>query len=79
MLTCGTIHAGTAPNIIPDSVTVEGTLRTFDEGVRQFCLKRAKEIVSSVAEAFRAEGRFEVLGGCVPLCVDEDLQKNVFA
>ena len=78
VLTCGTIHAGTAPNIIPSSVTVEGTLRTLDEEVRQFCLQRAKEIVSSVAAAFRAEGVFEVLGGCSPLCVDPDLQKNVY-
>lgn len=78
VLTYGTIHAGTAPNIIPNSVVVEGSLRTFDEEVRQFCLKRAGEIVSSVATAFRADGKFEVLGGCAPLCADPALQKDVY-
>lgn len=78
VLTYGTIHAGTAPNIVPNSVVVEGTLRTFDENVRQFCLKRMEEIIVSVSAAFRAEGKFEVLGGCAPLCVDPELQKDVF-
>lgn len=77
VLTYGSIHAGTAPNIIPDSVVVEGTLRTFDENIRQFCLKRMSEIITSISAAFRADGEMEVMGGCSPLVVDAALQKDV--
>lgn len=78
VLTYGSIHAGTSTNSIPDSVVVEGTMRTFSEEVRRFSLKRAEEIVASVAAAFRAEGKFEVMGGCAPLCVDPEFREDVF-
>lgn len=78
VMTYGTIQAGTAPNIIPDSVVVEGTMRTLDENVRQFALQRMREIVPSVAAAFRAEGKMEILGGCAPLCVEPEFREDVF-
>lgn len=78
VITYGSIHAGTAPNIIPDSVVIEGSMRTFDDSVRKFGLRRMEEIVSSVAAAFRAEGKVEILGGCAPLCVDAEFRADVF-
>lgn len=77
VMTFGSIHAGTAPNVIPNDVVIEGTMRTLDDNVRQFCLKRMAEIVSSTAASFRAEGRFEVMGGCAPLCVDASFRSDV--
>jgi amidohydrolase len=51
VVTIGTIHGGMRHNIIPDSVEMTGTIRTFDEGVRTELLARiertAKDIASS--------------------------------
>jgi amidohydrolase len=35
VVSLGQIHAGTAPNIIPDEVFIEGTLRSYDPAVRE--------------------------------------------
>lgn len=45
------IHGGTAFNVIPQEVTLEGTIRTFDSGVRQKVVERFEQIVRGVGEA----------------------------
>ncbi len=35
VITIGTINGGTGPNIVPETVEMSGTIRTYDEGVRQ--------------------------------------------
>ena len=55
VLTIGSIHGGTAPNIIPTRVELQGTLRVFDPAVRERLLARAREQVSCIAAAFRVE------------------------
>lgn len=34
VVTIGSIHAGDAPNVIPDRVTLNGTIRSFEESIR---------------------------------------------
>jgi amidohydrolase len=34
VVTIGSIHGGTGPNIVPDQVKMAGTIRTYDAGVR---------------------------------------------
>jgi amidohydrolase len=46
-----TIHGGTTFNVIPQETTLEGTIRTFDIGVRQKVLERFEQIVRGTAEA----------------------------
>ncbi|MFN8452739.1 MAG: peptidase dimerization domain-containing protein [Anaerolineae bacterium] len=31
-MTIGSIHGGAATNVIPDEVTISGTMRSFDDG-----------------------------------------------
>ena len=45
------LHSGTAFNVIPQEARLEGTIRTFDEGVRQRVLERIDQIVQGVASA----------------------------
>ncbi len=45
------IHAGTAFNVIPQEVMLEGTIRSFDLRVRERVLKRFQEIIHGVGEA----------------------------
>ena len=59
----GTIHGGTAFNVVSDQVELSGTVRTLDDSVREFILKRTEEIASSVAGGLRGEARFDHVRG----------------
>ncbi len=48
------IHGGTAFNIIPESVELKGTLRTFDAAHREYIIGRIKAVAQGVAEMMRA-------------------------
>jgi amidohydrolase len=45
------IHAGDASNVIPQTVEMRGTIRTFEPEVEQMALKRLAEIATGVGEA----------------------------
>lgn len=51
VITIGTIHGGVRNNIIPDSVEMTGTIRTFDVGERESLLAKLRNTVEHVAEA----------------------------
>lgn len=73
VLTIGTMQAGTAPNVIPDSVVMGGSLRTFDEETRSFIKTRMTEIAQSVAGTFRATAEVSFGSGCPTLINDNEL------
>ena len=73
VLTIGTMHAGTAANVIPDSVVMGGSIRTYDEDTREFIKNRMKEIADGVATAFRANAEVTFGSGCPTLVNDRDL------
>ena len=49
VVTVGRISAGVRYNIIPDSVVLEGTIRTFDEAMRTSIHERIKRTAESIA------------------------------
>ncbi len=73
VLTIGSIHGGTAPNVIPDTVELNGSIRTYDEDVRSFLKNRITEIAQTIATAFRAEAEVSFGSGCPTLVNDNDL------
>jgi hippurate hydrolase len=73
VLTFGCIRAGSAPNVIPDTVTMTGSLRTFDEGTRTAIKARMSELASGIARAFRCEATVRFTGGCPSLFNDAEL------
>ncbi|MEO8001046.1 MAG: M20 family metallopeptidase [Arenimonas sp.] len=56
----GAIKGGIRYNIIPDEVELIGTIRTFDEGMRQKVFAELKNIAANVAEAHGATVLSEV-------------------
>ncbi len=54
------INGGTAFNVIPQEVTMEGTIRTFEPRVREKVVKRFEEIVSGVASAMGCKAEVNV-------------------
>jgi amidohydrolase len=54
------IHGGTAFNVIPPEVRLEGTLRTFDHGVRQRVIERVEQIARGVGEGMGCSVEVEI-------------------
>ena len=73
VLTIGQIHAGQAANVIPDTVDMEGTIRTYDEDVRAFIKQRITEISQGIATSFRATADVIFGKGCPVLENDAEL------
>jgi len=54
VVTIGAIKGGVRENIIPDSVEMRGTIRSFDEGMRDDIHARVTELAEGIAGAARA-------------------------
>ena len=77
VLTIGTFHAGEAGNVIPDTATMGGTIRTYDEKTRAYLKERMTAITKNVAEAFRASADVSFGSGCPTLVNDKGLSETV--
>ena len=52
VITVSTIHGGEIHNVIPEQVTLSGTIRSFNEETRDLLLKRFHEVVEQTAAAY---------------------------
>lgn len=75
-----TIHGGDAFNIIPSTVTLTGTVRTLEEGVRDLVEKRLRKAVAGIADAFEAKAELDYIRN-YPVTVNnsEQVEKAVRA
>jgi len=73
VVTVGTIEGGYRNNIIADKVTMTGTLRSQDPGVRSGLEARARRILDGIAAAYGARATLEVLYGYPPVINDAEL------
>ena len=73
VVTVGRFHGGEAPNIIPGTCVLEGTIRTFDREVTARLMARIGEIAENTARAFRGSARVEELASAPPLKNDPAL------
>ncbi|MGL5151501.1 MAG: M20 metallopeptidase family protein [Clostridium sp.] len=60
VITVGSIHGGTAQNIIPEEVTISGIIRTMTKEDREYAIKRLREIVEGICLSSRGEGIIEI-------------------
>lgn len=77
VLTVGEIHGGTAPNIIPDQVTMRGAMRAFDEGLRQEMLKQIGQITRDCCAALGAKGEVARDVGIPSIISDPEIADGV--
>ena len=75
VLTFGTMNGGTAANVIPDTVVMGGSIRTYDEATRSYIKERMTEIARGVAGAFRTEAEVTFGSGCPTLVNDKELSE----
>lgn len=60
-ITTGGFDSPGSRNVIPNEVTIEGTLRTFSEKTRAYLKERLPELAEGIAKAYRGETEFEFL------------------
>ncbi len=70
VVTVGRMQAGEAFNVIAGSAVLEGTVRAFDEGVRQVVRARVAAVLEHTAAAAGAELELEYVDGYPPLVND---------
>jgi amidohydrolase len=73
VVTIGTIHGGSAPNIVPQSVEMTGTIRSYDEKVREEVHKEIHLTVENIAESAGAKAQVTITRGYGATVNDEAL------
>lgn len=79
IITFGSIHGGTANNIIANKVEIKGTIRTLDPESRTFVQKRIHEMVRGIASAMGATVDIVYLRGYNALINDQDSVELVYS
>jgi amidohydrolase len=77
VLTIGNFAAGSAPNIIPDTAILQGTLRTNDSASREKLVRRLREVSRKTAEAYGGSAEIEALSQVPPLVCDASMTEEM--
>jgi len=67
VVTIGTVHAGSAPNVIPERAQLSGTVRAVDAKSRQLMLNEVRRISETIASGFGVEARVTLDLGTPPI------------
>jgi amidohydrolase len=70
VITIGSIHAGSAFNIIPEQAVLQGTMRAFSQEHRDFLLRRIDEMARGISTAMGGSCTIEWSDSCPP-CVND--------
>jgi amidohydrolase len=67
VLTVGSIHGGNAPNVIPETVELAGTIRTLNAATRELLLSELARRTQAVAETHSLRATVRITEGTPPL------------
>lgn len=73
VVTIGSLHAGSASNIIAGEAVLQGTLRTFDKALRTRLLARIAELADGVARSMRGRCDFKLESEVPPVINDPSI------
>ena len=76
-LTIGRFSAGEAPNIIPEDVILEGTIRAMDCKISKYIFDRIEEISIQTASIFRGQACVKEIASAPPLQNDSEMVKEL--
>lgn len=63
VITVGSIHGGSAPNIIPEEVKITGIIRSLKIEHREYLIKRVTEVVEGIVKAMRGSCEINIEEG----------------
>lgn len=75
ILTVGSFNGGVSGNVIADSAVLKGTLRAFDDSLRENMKKRIEEIAVNVGKAHRCNVTVSFDNGCPTLKNDGEMSR----
>ncbi len=75
ILTVGSFNGGASGNVIADSTVLKGTLRAFDDSLRENMKKRIEEIAVNVGKAHRCNVTVSFGNGCPTLKNDGEMSR----
>ena len=61
VITVGTFHGGNRMNIVPDAVSMTGTVRTYDEGMKKDIHRRIATTATNIAESAGTTAKVKVV------------------
>ena len=67
VISIGSIHAGTASNIIPSEVELSGTIRYFQPEIQALIHRRIREVSAGIASAFGCEVEVAIVESTRPV------------
>ncbi len=70
------IQGGSADNVIPEKITLGGTMRTFEADVKKRALSRLREIVETLPRAFGARATLSYQDGYPPLINEKNASEK---
>ena len=76
LLTVGKFAAGSAPNIIPESAELQGTIRSNDKASRELLVRRMKEVAEKTAAVYGGCAEIEMMSEVPPLICNPKLTKE---
>ena len=76
VLSVNTIHGGQRNNVVADSCTIEGTIRSFDRTAHTNYVNRSKDICNAVATMFRGTVDFETTIDLMATKIDRTLYRR---
>lgn len=79
VMTVGRFTAGTAANIIPDTATLEGTIRTNDKDTRALLVHRMQEVTKKTAEAYGGRAVVNMISQVPPLICNPKLTEEMIS
>ncbi|HTL04491.1 MAG TPA: amidohydrolase [Gemmatimonadales bacterium] len=71
IITVGSIHGGNRGNIIPDSVVLQGTVRSFDEAMRKDIQERIRRTAEQIAKSAGATASVEFSSPNYPVTIND--------
>ena len=77
VISAGIFRSGVRSNIIPDDAYLEGTIRVFDEAIREDIHRRVRQTAESIAAASGAAAEVEIEPGNPVTFNDPDLTRRM--
>ncbi|MBD0379319.1 M20 family metallopeptidase [Paenibacillus sedimenti] len=78
VVSIGSFHAGTGFNVIAETSTLSGTVRTFNSELQKDVMKRMERIIDSTCSMFQASYTFDYKMGYPPVVNDTNEAERFF-
>lgn len=70
VISVGSLHAGSADNVIPETASFDATVRTFTPEARERVRERARTVLRGIADTHRVDVEIEYVPGYPPTVTD---------